>query len=72
MAERYDALASAWWTAWLDLHGGDSPRHRAFLGYLTTHGIDHRSEPHVLQAAYDAYVLWVEESEATIPGKGDV
>jgi hypothetical protein len=71
MAERYDSLATAWWGNWLNIHGHDTLRHKAFLGYIYTNHIDHRSEPHVLDQAYSNYLAYVEASEAIIPGKNN-
>jgi hypothetical protein len=53
-----------WWGSFLEMHGRDSEEEKAFLGYLSTHGIPAGSGPDVLEAAYTEFLVFVEESYA--------
>jgi hypothetical protein len=53
-----------WWGQFLVEHGRDSEEEKAFLGYLSSHGIPAGSDPAVLAAAYAEFLVFVEESYA--------
>ena len=55
-----------WWSAFLDMHGRDSEEEKAFVGYLSQHGIPAGSGADVLAAAYAEFLAFVQASyEAT-------
>ena len=51
-----------WWAVFHNEHGKDSEEEKAFLGYLTTHGISGAAPPEALAAAYSDFLVFVEES----------
>lgn len=55
-------FSDTWWSNFLDQHGRDSEEEAAFLGYLTTQGIASGSEAVDLQAAYEQFVTFIDES----------
>jgi len=53
---------SPFWGTFLDTHGSNSEEEAAFLGYLTTKGIDPGGDPGTLDEAYTAFHAWMTDS----------